>query len=212
MTAGQIPILVVGLAVAFYWFRVMQMAIRQKRHSGRAANFVPKESTGRWNRLLWTPAIVVWVAHPLYAGLERGGAPSFFKPLVNVPIGVKWALSGVVVLCVGLTTVCWKRMGKSWRMGIDPNEKTHLVVTGPYEYVRHPIYALSLVMMLATMLALPSPAMIGCGVVHVVLLVWEARREERHLTMLHGDTYLRYCSRTGRFVPAIVRRRGATAL
>jgi protein-S-isoprenylcysteine O-methyltransferase Ste14 len=211
MTAGQIPILVVGLAVGFYWLRVMQMAARHKRRSGRAANLVPTETTGRWNRLLWTPAIALWVAHPIYVGVARG-IPSFFKPLVAVPLGVKWMLSGVVVLCVALTTVCWKRMGKSWRMGIDPNEKTQLVVTGPYEYVRHPIYALSLTMMVATMLALPSPVMIGCGVVHVVLLVWEAKREERHLTTLHGDTYLRYCSRTGRFVPALARRRGATAL
>jgi protein-S-isoprenylcysteine O-methyltransferase Ste14 len=86
-------------------------------------------------------------------------------------------------------------------MGIDPSERTTLVFTGPYAWVRHPIYALSLMMMLATMLALPSPLMLTAGVTHLALLVWEARREEHYLAALHGATYRQYCSRVGRFVP-----------
>ena len=31
-------------------------------------------------------------------------------------------------------------MGRSWRMGIDPAEKTSLVTRGPYRWMRHPIY------------------------------------------------------------------------
>ncbi len=92
-------------------------------------------------------------------------------------------------------------MGKSWRMGIDPNEKTPLVVSGPYAYVRHPIYALSSVLMLATMLAIPSPLMIAVGITHLLLLQWEARREEQHLIRVHGQLYQNYFDSVGRFVP-----------
>jgi protein-S-isoprenylcysteine O-methyltransferase Ste14 len=206
MSSSSLPILVIALAVSGYWLRVVQMAQRQKRRRGRAANFIPAEQTGRWNRLFWVPAVGVWVVHPFYTALATNDAPRVLAPLVHVPLGLKWLLAGVVVACVGFTTVCWRRMGKSWRMGIDPNEKTNLVVSGPYAYVRHPIYALSLAMMAATMAAIASPLMLAAGAVHLALLVWEARREESHLAALHGDTYRRYCSRVGRFVPSPVRR------
>ena len=92
-------------------------------------------------------------------------------------------------------------MGKNWRMGIDPNEQNPLIVTGPYAYVRHPIYALSQAMLVLTVLAIPSPLMIAAGVMHVLLLQWEARREEGHLRGVHGTKYDEYCEGVGRFVP-----------
>jgi protein-S-isoprenylcysteine O-methyltransferase Ste14 len=210
MTADSFPIVVIALAVSWYWLRVAQMARRAKRRSGRAANFIPTERTGRWNRILWVPAVAVWVAHPFYTAFENKRALPL-APLWRDPLGVKWLLSGVVVLCVVLTTICWRRMGKSWRMGIDPSERTALVVSGPYAYVRHPIYGLSVVMMSATMLAIASPVMLVAGAIHLCFLVWEARREERHLVALHGQTYVQYCARTGRFFPGLSRRRPVTA-
>jgi protein-S-isoprenylcysteine O-methyltransferase Ste14 len=95
-------------------------------------------------------------------------------------------------------------MGKSWRMGIDPDEKTVLIFTGPYAYVRHPIYALSSLLMIATVMVLPTPVMIGVAVVHLLLLQWESRREEQNLSRIHGPQYDQYRARTGRFVPVSV--------
>jgi protein-S-isoprenylcysteine O-methyltransferase Ste14 len=86
-------------------------------------------------------------------------------------------------------------------MGIDPGEPTPLLATGPFAYVRHPIYALSAAMMLATVAAVPTPLMIGTGAAHVALLLWESRREERHLLRLHGDAYRSYRARVGAFLP-----------
>jgi protein-S-isoprenylcysteine O-methyltransferase Ste14 len=204
MTPSAYPLFIIGLAIAFYWLRVVQKALRAKRRSGRAANFIPREQTGRWNRWLWMPVVLVWIVHPFYSALVT---PRFawLAPFA-IALPLRWLAAGVVVLGVILTTFCWKRMGKSWRMGIDPSEKTALVVTGPYAWVRHPIYALSGLMMLATMAALPSPLMLACGVIHLALLAWEARREERHLAQLHGEGYVRYCLTVGRFVPSIFHR------
>jgi protein-S-isoprenylcysteine O-methyltransferase Ste14 len=92
-------------------------------------------------------------------------------------------------------------MGKSWRMGIDPNEKTQLVFTGPFAYVRHPIYGLSQLLMLMTILIVPSPAMLLVGVLHILFMQWEVRREDRYLCSVHGDAYAAYQRKVGRFFP-----------
>ena len=116
-----------------------------------------------------------------------------------------WACAAVAAVVLAATWVCWKRMGKSWRMGIDPGERTGLVVTGPYAYVRHPIYALSSLLMVTTAITLPSPAMIAVAVIHLAFLQWEARREEAFMVSVHGAGYREYRDRVGRFLPRRVR-------
>ena len=96
-------------------------------------------------------------------------------------------------------------MGKSWRMGIDPYEKTALIFTGPYAYVRHPIYALSSLLMIATVIVVPTPIMFAIAAVHLILLQWEASREEQNLSRIHGPQYDDYRASTGRFFPVSLR-------
>jgi protein-S-isoprenylcysteine O-methyltransferase Ste14 len=191
--------LIAGIVVLIYWGRVARMAWKQRRRSGRAANFLPPEPLGKVLRLVWIPAVIVWIVHPFVtAWLAEPPAP--LRPLFYSP-WLAWPAAALAVVALALTLLCWRRMGKSWRMGIDPAEKTQLVLSGPYRLVRHPIYALSSLLMLCTLLIVPSPLMLAAGAVHLLLLQWEARREERHLLGQHGDAYARYCARVGRFVP-----------
>jgi protein-S-isoprenylcysteine O-methyltransferase Ste14 len=131
--------------------------------------------------------------------------PRVLDPIFSSRV-VSWMSAAVALAALLATMKCWKEMGRSWRMGIDPNEKTSLVVTGPYAYVRHPIYALSLLLMLSTVVCLPSPLMMVAGVIHGIFLIWEARREEKHLATTHGEIYLAYCARVGRFCPTLLAR------
>jgi protein-S-isoprenylcysteine O-methyltransferase Ste14 len=94
-------------------------------------------------------------------------------------------------------------MGRQWRMGIDPTERSKLISAGPYAYVRHPIYAISQAMMVATVCALPSPLLIAAGAVHLILIQWEARREESYLLNMDRASYEAYCLRVGRFIPRL---------
>ena len=199
MRVYSIPALLAGIVVAVYWMRVARMAIKTRRKTGNAANFLPPELLGRILRIIWIPTVSAWIILP-FAVAMRQYPPIFLRPLfVNLFIG--YAAAILVAACLAASWVCWQRMGKNWRMGINPNEKTTLIVSGPYAYVRHPIYALSTLMMFATVLAAPSPAMLAAGLVHSLLLQWEARREEEYLLSVHGETYGRYRAAVGRFVP-----------
>ena len=197
--AYRLAALAIGLVITAYWARVARMARKARRKTGRAANFLPPEPIGRVLRVVWIPVVIIWIVHPflIAAGATNSGV---LRPLYRQPF-VAWPMAAIVIASFLATRACWKFMGKNWRMGINPSEKTNLILDGPWARVRHPIYALSQAMMLATMIAIPSPLLLATGVLHLALLHWEARREEAHLTLLHGQPYLDYCARVPRFLP-----------
>lgn len=204
MSIDRAPFLLLGIVLAAYWGRVLRLAAKARRRTGRSANFWPPEALGRALRCLWIPAVGVWVALPFYAAWAGRGLGAA-RMLVYWPL-VAWAMAIVALGSLLLSRVCWRTMGKDWRMGIDPAERNPLISRGPFARVRHPIYALSMLMMLASAVAIPSPLMIAVAAVHVTLLRWEAAREEQHLLRLHGEAYAEYCRRVGGFFP---RGRGA---
>jgi protein-S-isoprenylcysteine O-methyltransferase Ste14 len=201
MTPSRWYALVLGVVLATYWSRVIRMVLKQRRKTGRDANFVPPEPLGRAIRVIWYPVVVAWVAHPFVVAYKHR-PPKPLAPLVQHDV---LAIVGLFLATAALmgSWICWKRMGKSWRMGIDPNESTQLIVTGPYGYVRHPIYALSSLLMIGAVLVIPSPLMLALAVIHLTFLQWEARREERHLLAVSGPQYAAYRARVGRFFPRL---------
>ncbi|HWE02598.1 MAG TPA: isoprenylcysteine carboxylmethyltransferase family protein [Tepidisphaeraceae bacterium] len=201
----SVPPLLLGIVLAAYWGRVMRMAYKIRRRTGHAANLIPEEKVGKLSRILWAPAVVMWVTYPFVAAFFW--AFSKKPPLLLRPIGyqpwIAWPALGIAAACFLLSRICWRTMGRHWRMGIDPAEQNPLIAVGPFAYVRHPIYALSMLMMLASAAMLPSPLMLAAGIVHISLLSWESRREDRHLYKIHGDAYGRYREQVGGFFPRV---------
>lgn len=204
------PALIIGIVVTVYWSRVMIMVRRFRKTAGHGANLVPPEPLGRILRIVWMPVILLWILLPFVAFVAK--RPERYPLLIRhileaIPFAPAWGWCAaiVAVLCLFATFICWRRMGTSWRMGIDPRDKTQLVFSGPYAFVRHPIYGLSSVLMLATLVAIPSLLMLITALTHLLLLQWESLREEKHLIALHGEEYRQYSLHTGRFFPRSIR-------
>ena len=62
------------------------------------------------------------------------------------------------------TIKCWARMGKDWRMAVTDGEDQALITDGMFRRIRHPIYAFSILLMLCTMLVVPTWPMLVFGV------------------------------------------------
>jgi protein-S-isoprenylcysteine O-methyltransferase Ste14 len=139
------------------------------------------------------------VAQPFVVAL-RPHQPILLRPIFY-SARIAWPALVIAATCFVLTRFCWKKMGRNWRMGIDPAERNPLLANGPYGIVRHPIYALSIIMMLATLAMIPTPLMLAAGAIHITFLVWEARREEIHMINMHGQRYAEYCAQVGGFIP-----------
>ncbi len=196
------PALFVGLILGFYWARVVRL-VRKAKRRGESAHFFPPETIGRIIRGIWYPTVVAWILIPVILAFVR---PAVFllHPSFEIP-ALSWAAAIACMTILILTMICWRKMGREWRMGIDPREKNNLLVTGPYAYVRHPIYALQQALAIASAIAVPVPAMFIVAALEVLLLSWEAIREERHLTSVHGEVYRNYMRSAGRFLPRIVK-------
>src|SRR5438067_1400162 len=119
------PAFIVGMTLLIYWLKVMQMVLGQRRSTGRAANFVPREPLGRVIRVVWVPVVVLWIFVPLLTScLAR--PPALLRPwgglYGNTVAG--WVAAALAIATLAVTWVCWIKMGTSWRMGIDPTERT----------------------------------------------------------------------------------------
>ncbi|MFT3787082.1 MAG: isoprenylcysteine carboxylmethyltransferase family protein [Tepidisphaeraceae bacterium] len=194
------PAVAIGLIIVFYWGRVIKLVIKTRRQTGRSAHFLPPEPLGRIIRIVWYPTVAAWCIFPWIVAI--GVSSPAFRNLYDV-WPVRWLAALLAFVDLVLTMICWRKMGRDWRMGIDPNEKNNLIVSGPYAYVRHPIYTLQILLVWFSFFAVPVPAMLVVALLQSFFLTWEAVREEKHLTTQHGTTYSTYMQSTGRFFPKL---------
>ena len=175
----------------------MRKVLRVTRREAHGVNLIPGERVGRWIRVAWIPTIVAWCVQPWL--VLRNPLHHSTQQMAGIVVGYAGA-----AICVGATIVtfsCWREMGRSWRIGIDPEEKTQLIFSGSFRIVRHPIYALSILLVLGTLATTPTLLMLVIAIVHIACLQFEARREETYLLAKHGQVYADYMKRVGRFFP-----------
>lgn len=113
------------------------------------------------------------------------------------------AWTGVVVTALGAAVAIWARytLGEYWSARVTLKEGHQIIRSGPYRFVRHPIYTGMLVASIGTALVVGE----WRAAVAVVLLLavhsLKARREERLLTSEFGEEYLAYRRSTGFLFP-----------
>ena len=98
----------------------------------------------------------------------------------HVPMSV--SLIGDVLVAVGFLVVFLTFRENSFTAGtIEIAEGQHVIDTGPYAFVRHPMYAGALVMLVGMPLGLGSWWGLVAAVAMAPVLVWRLTREERFL-------------------------------
>lgn len=185
-----------------YWAGVFVQARRVRRQIGRSPNLRPR---GAKEKLLWVGWFVViaaWLIQPFL--VRNDPAPPWLGVISGLlhPVGLG---IGLILIVAGYAATLWTYavMGSAWRIGISPQEKSKLVTEGPFRFIRHPIYAFQIVMLLGVFLLLPTPVSLIILVIHFVCVLAKAGDEEAHLEKTYGQDYRDYTARTGRLFPKL---------
>jgi protein-S-isoprenylcysteine O-methyltransferase Ste14 len=117
------------------------------------------------------------------------------------------ALSGCLLAVAGAALVLRSRaeLGAAWSFVPTAAQGTGLVTTGPYRFVRHPIYLGLSMLALGEAIAFsswPAGAAVLCAIVPTFL--WRARAEEKLLAGTFGERYARYRKQTRWMVPYLL--------
>ncbi len=157
------------------------------RHSRAAASvFRPREEGVAFSVLLgvfylaYCGGIVTFQVEP---GWIEWGA------VVHLPTSWRWI--GVAPLVAGVVMTIWgfRTLGRHFAFSVSPQEGSDLVRSGPYRWVRHPLYTAFLVEAVGSSLVMASWFVGLMAVLAWGLLAWRTRIEEEKLIERFGDAY-----------------------
>ena len=136
---------------------------------------------------------LVFLINPQWVDFARFDSPRWLR-LSGIPVGA----SGVV-----LFRWMFQHLGLNVTSTSMPRVDAMLVTSGPYRWVRHPMYSAALLMVLASSLLTANVVVAIGGVIMFVLLAARSRVEEQRLVEKFGEAYRAYQRETGRFFPRV---------
>ncbi|MHB1870784.1 MAG: methyltransferase family protein [Steroidobacteraceae bacterium] len=170
------------LAFAVTWFVSALFTKRTRRHA----------SWKTWAARLAIIAVIV-AANRGYGPDGRSASP---------PHAWQWA--GASLCMLGLGFAVWARihLGRNWGMPMSMREGHELVTSGPYAYVRHPIYTGILFAILGSTLAVQF-AMLWVLPLLLAFFLYSALAEERLMGAQFPEAYPAYKARTRMLIPFV---------
>jgi protein-S-isoprenylcysteine O-methyltransferase Ste14 len=193
------------LPLLFAAFLVLDLALPLARLRRTAGTWgVPLLHT-RDRRERAVSAVLVLIAVALAVGTVRFAlfGPAGVGAAVP-PAPVTLAGYALLVASVALIALAQQQMGASLRVGIAP-EATALVSGGLFRWVRNPIFLGMLVWLAGIVLVAPGVWSVSLWLAGAAAIGLQTRLEEQHLRARHGEAYLAYASRVGRFLPGVGR-------
>ena len=132
-------------------------------------------------------------------------------PLITISTSATRILdiTGLMLFLAGLGFTLWARrtLGKYWGISSSLNVKLlddhQIVQSGPYAFVRHPMYFGAWVFMFGLLLVYPTWAILILFVSMLASFIGRARREEITLADRFGSAWVEYKKRTKMIVPFI---------
>jgi len=196
VTAAALLLYVVALVVLFGVRSWIQL--RRTGSTGFVGISGTAGDAGWWGGVLFAAAMVLGLAGPLLAVADVVTA----DPLPAVQV------AGLVLASAGFaaTLAAQTGMGASWRIGVDPADRTELVTGGVFAHVRNPIFTAMVAAQAGVVLMVPTWVSVLALVALVAAVQIQVRAvEEPYLHSVHGGAYAAYASRAGRFLPGVGR-------
>ena len=143
--------------------------------------------------------LVLWFSPLVY--LFNPGWMAWSK--IGLPDGIRWLGVLLGILCVAGVYWLFSSIGS----GITPTSVTRkehaLVTSGPYRWVRHPLYTIGSSLFIAFGMMADNWFVAALGIAAFVAMAIRTPKEEANLIEKFGDEYREYMKHTGRFFPKV---------
>ena len=118
-----------------------------------------------------------------------------------LPGWLRWTGFALGVVAVIFWTWTQVILDTQWSAQLQLTKAHHLVTTGPYARIRHPLYAGIFGWCVALSLLTANWIFVAVCVLSILGLLWRVPKEEQMMIEAFGDEYKAYMQRTGRFFP-----------
>jgi protein-S-isoprenylcysteine O-methyltransferase Ste14 len=158
---------IVGLALALGW----RTAVHWRRTGDTGLRLdAGRPGTLRWcAKLLFLAAVALGFAGPIASLAGVVDLPGLRHSSVH-RVGLILAIAGIAA-----TLAAQLAMVASWRIGVDPAERTTLVTDGPFAVARNPIFTAMAATSLGLALTVPNPAAVTAWIVLLVAVQLQVR-------------------------------------
>lgn len=122
-----------------------------------------------------------------------------------VPPGPASYWTGLVLLLAGIGFACWARViiGGNWSSNVTLKSGHELIRTGPYRWVRHPIYTGLVAALLGSAIAQGAlRSFLGLALI-TGAFIYKLGIEERMLSERFGEEYARYRKEVPALIPGM---------
>ena len=135
--------------------------------------------------------LVLYAINPTWLGVLSVPFPNWLRGI------------GIVLGCASFGLYGWAQatLGKEWSPHLQMREQHHLVTTGPYTRMRHPIYSAYIVFMTSIALVTANWFFIALLAVSIIVFAFRIPKEEQMLIEVFGEEYKTYMQRTGGLFP-----------
>jgi protein-S-isoprenylcysteine O-methyltransferase Ste14 len=135
--------------------------------------------------------LLAYLIHPAWMSWSQLDLPTWVR------------LTGLGTCLVMLPLLIWmlSSLGNNITGTVVIRDEHELVTSGPYKYIRHPLYTFGSFMFIGVSLAIANWWVMVGLMIGVAALVIRTSEEEDRLTAQFGDQYREYIKVTGRFFP-----------
>jgi protein-S-isoprenylcysteine O-methyltransferase Ste14 len=128
--------------------------------------------------------------------------PPWMKGLTApFPGWLRWVGFALGLVSLGFWTWTQIALGKEWSPQLQLREKHHLVTSGPYTHMRHPLYTAMFGYGASLALVTANWVFVVLAVLVIAGMLARVPKEEQMMIEEFGEEYTAYMRRTGRFIP-----------
>jgi protein-S-isoprenylcysteine O-methyltransferase Ste14 len=184
--AGYCIIFLIWIGIRGYYRRqAMQYPVKSKVRPGFESFLVGLNFIG----MTFLPLLVVFT-------------PFLDAFAFALPDPVRFTFLVILAFSIWLFIAAHRDLGKNWSMILEIKEGHHLVKTGIYKKIRHPMYTFFWIWVIAQGFVLANWLVLAFGIAAWGLLYFlRVPKEEELLIAEFGDGYREYMKETGRVIP-----------